>query len=253
MGDARVFIGWDAAELRAWNVAASSLRIRASIPVTTERLALTALQARGLYWRETREDLTEVGVSQLFDVISGAPMSTGHAIARFLIPLICDFQGWALFVDGDVLFLADVADLFALADPRYAVQVVQHPPMPEAATKKAGQTQSAYGRKNWSSVMLFNCGHPANQALTPEIVNAWPGRDLHAFKWLSDDLIGALPAAWNYLVHVTEPVPDPIALAHYTLGTPDLPQSKAHDLDDEWWHVAKGVGYGRLRPATVGA
>jgi len=226
-----VFLGWDIKEDQAIRVAVHSLMARAAEHCAVRRVSMEELQDRKIYTRPTIGDL------QLWDVISEAPMSTGHAIARFFIPYLMNYRGRALFTDGDVLFREDVAKLFDAFDDRLAIQVVQHQPMPDQATKKSGQIQTIYPRKNWSSVMLFNCEHPANRALTLDILNSWPGRDLHAFKWLEDSLIGALPASWNYLVGVTEPRPDPVSLAHFTLGTPDI---EGHDKDpfaDEWLAV----------------
>src|SRR6185295_5915521 len=142
---------------------------------------------------------------------------------------------------GDVLFREDVARLFALADDRMAVQVVQHDHYPMDRIKMDGQVQTRYYRKNWSSVLLFNCGHPANQALTVELVNTVPGRDLHRFCWLSDDLIGALPATWNVLIG--EQAPGAAAIAHFTLGVPDLPGYETQPYADEWYAAARACGY----------
>lgn len=242
-----IFIGWDPAEMRAWNVAATSLRRHSRRWHDVSRLALDELQAKGIYQRPTR-----MVDGQLWDVISAAPMSTGHAIARFFIPALCGYQGWAVFTDGDVLFRADVDDLLALADPRYAVQAVHQQQPAGEAVKKSGHAQTAYPRKNWSSVMLLNCEHPAHAALTREVLHTWPGRDLHAFRWLPDAAIGALPAAWNYLVGVTTPMPDPVCLAHFTLGTPDLPAHAGDPFADEWRAMARDAGY-RLETLEVPA
>lgn len=241
---AKVWIGWDATEIRPHLVAVASLHSKSTEYHDIRRLSMDELSANKLYLRPTRL----IEKYQFFDEISGAPMSTGHAIGRFFVPYLCGYQGWALFTDGDVLFRSDVADLFALADERHAVMVVQHPPMIEQATKKNGHAQSVYHRKNWSSVMLFNCGHPANQALTLDVLNTWPGRDLHAFKWLTDDQIGALPAGWNYLVGAQER-PEPVHLAHYTLGTPDVPGHDRDDFADEWRLHAKHAGFKTTVPA----
>ena len=234
----RVFIGWDAAELKAHLVACHSLHGHASERHDVRRLSLDELQARGFYTRPTRAHTN----GQLWDVISGAPMSTGHAIARFFVPMLCGYEGIALFTDGDVLFRRDVAELMEHYDPTKAVMVVQHPPMPEAAEKKGGHAQTSYPRKNWSSVMLWNCAHPANQSLWRTVLNQWPGRDLHAFRWLNDDQIGALPARWNWLVNVSEPVEDP-AIVHFTQGTPDVSGYEHVPYADEWRRAAKWAGY----------
>jgi lipopolysaccharide biosynthesis glycosyltransferase len=225
----RVYIGWDLRETLEYAVAVYSMRKESSIELDVRRISMVDLQRTGDYTRPT----LEMSEGQWWDELSEAPMSTGHAIARFFIPHLCEYEGWALFTDGDILVRADVKDLFALADDDKAIMVVQHPPMPEQEIKKAGQVQTQYPRKNWSSVILFNCGHPANRFLSLDLLNRWPGRDLHAFKWLKDDQIGKLPAGWNYLVNVTRPVPDPVCLAHYTLGAPNMP------FAEEWWSVAK--------------
>lgn len=237
----KVFIGWDASQMTAWNVAAFSLQRNASARCDVRRIAMSELRAQGLYRRPTGH--TDHGY---WDEISAAPMSTGHAIARFLVPALCAYQGWALFVDGDVLFRDDIASLFALADESKAIQVVQHHHEPHESLKMTGQAQTTYARKNWSSVILFNCGHPANRSLTVDLVNSLPGRDLHRFCWLQDDLIGALPSRWNVLIGEEED-PNP-ALAHFTLGVPDMAGYEHQPFADEWYAVAKTCGYRLARP-----
>src|SRR5678815_184232 len=239
----RVFIGFDPNEMTACNVAEYSMYRHASRSAVDVRKIsrLTLLQH---YHRPT----TMLPNGQLFDEISDAPMSTAHAIARFFIPWLCQYTGWALFTDGDVLFREDVSNLFALADPQYAVMCVQHPPLLEDGTKKTGHIQQPYPRKNWSSVMLFNCGHLANRALTLDVLNAWPGRDLHAFKWLRDDQIGALPARWNHLIHQSPEDADP-ALVHYTLGTPDVEGHHTDPFAEDWFRSARVAGYRDLAMA----
>jgi hypothetical protein len=237
----KCFIGWDASQMREWVIAAFSLRQYASVEVNIDRIAMQTLRSQGLYTRPTA--YTDHGY---WDEISGAPMSTGHAIARFLVPHLCGYQGWALFTDGDVLFRSDVVNLFALGDPTKAVQVVQHTHDPRETVKMTGEAQTTYARKNWSSVILWNCGHPANAALTPQLVNTVPGRDLHRFCWLEDALIGALPARWNVLVG-TETDPDP-AIVHFTEGTPQMHGYEHVAYADEWYQTARAAGYRLLRP-----
>lgn len=239
----RVFLGWDSSQMIAWNVAALSLQRQASARCDVRRIAMPELRSAGLYTRPTGH--TEHGY---WDDISGAPMSTGHAIARFLVPTLCNYEGWALFTDGDVLFRADIAGLFNGADPSKAVHVVQHTHAPTEAAKMSGEVQTAYARKNWSSVILWNCGHPANRALTVDLVNSRPGRDLHRFCWLDDALIGALPPQWNVLVGEEDTTDT--AIAHFTLGCPDLKGYEHQPFADEWYAAAKACGYRIQRPVN---
>ena len=172
----------------------------------------------------------------MWDVVSDAPMATEHAIARFFVPYLFKYSGWVLSADCDILVRDDLAKLFALADPKYAVMVVKHRQPDTGDVKMDGQIQTAYARKNWSSVILWNCGHPAHLVLRPGtfgILNRWPGRDLHAFKWLKDEEIGSLPPRWNHLVGVSG-VEFGASLVHFTLGTPDMPGYENQPFADEW-------------------
>jgi hypothetical protein len=219
-GLVKIFIGWDPREDEACRIAAASIRAHASIDA--EILPLSFQTLGTLYQRKT---LQKNG--SLWDAISSAPMSTSHAIARFWVPYLCDYRGWAVFMDGDVLVRRDIAELFALADPRYPLQCVKHCYRPEELTKKSGDQQLAYHRKNWSSVILWNCGHSANQRLTPEMLNEQPGLYLHGFSWLHEDQIGELPGVWNHLV--VEP-----ALIHFTEGLPSIQGRESQPYADEW-------------------
>lgn len=222
----RVYIGFDGSEARAYDVAVSSLRRRASAPVEVIPLRADRLASTGLLRRPTD---TRDGI---YDLISNARASTEFAISRFIVPHLGQ-SGFVLFCDCDVLFMADVAELFALADARYAVQLVKHHHRPTSDTKMVTATQTAYGRKNWSSVMLWNCDHPANQRLSLGEVNARRGLELHQFYWLHDSEIGELPAGWNWLVNEMEQ-PAGAKLAHFTNGGPWLPGWEPRPHDELW-------------------
>lgn len=241
----KIYIGHDVAQQRACRIAEDSLKAKASAWPDVHRLDLAPLVRSGLYRRPTIYP-TDAKPSY-WDEISQAPMSTGHAISRFLVPMLCQYEGWALFTDGDVLFRRDVAELFALADDSKAVQVVQHDYAPPESAKMEGQAQTRYHRKNWSSVILWNCEHPANAALNLTLVNTVPGRDLHRFCWLDDAQIGALPACWNFLIGHTDRSIDP-ALVHYTEGVPDMPGYEHCAFSDEWYARARESGYQLHRP-----
>jgi lipopolysaccharide biosynthesis glycosyltransferase len=219
-----IYIGFDGREAEAYRVAEKSLKaVSPSASVTkldAERLAAYGLLRRPVDRR-----------GSMYDLHSNAPQSTDFAISRFLVPHLAQ-EGWALFVDCDVVFLRPVEEVFALADPRYAVMVVKHNQTGNG-TKMDGQVQTTYHRKNWSSVCLFNADHPANRRLTLQDVNERPGRDLHAFYWLNDSEIGELPMEFNVLVNV-EPMPVSPSIAHFTLGGPWLPNWKRAEHDEIW-------------------
>lgn len=225
----RVYIGFDEREVLACDAACKSLYARSPGAEVTlldsQRLAACGLLRRPVDQR-----------GQKYDILSGAHASTDFAISRFLVPLLAQ-QGWALFTDCDVLFLSDVNELQKLIDPKYAVMVVKHDYTPKEAIKMDGQVQSTYARKNWSSVVLWNCDHPANRRLSLGDIQERRGYDLHQFYWLHDSEIGALPPEWNWLVGV-QPKPDNPKIAHFTLGGPWLPNWKDAEHDDLWWQEA---------------
>lgn len=224
-----IYIGYDPVEHDACRVAAASLRSRytGSAKLDVHWLDGYALMSQGVYRRATAHR-----DGRLWDLASGAPMSTSHANARFYLPRL-QRGGWALFCDGDVLFRGCVEEIFAHADQNYALLCVQHGPQEGDGVKKGGHVQARYARKNWSSVMLWNLDHPAHARLTDELLEHAPGRDLHRFSWLQDHEIGSLPPQWNYLIGVSPRLADP-RLAHFTLGLPSVPGYKQSEFADEW-------------------
>jgi hypothetical protein len=224
-----IYIGWDPNETEAFKVAQHSIESNSSSNVNIIPLKLSELEI--LQRPIERKD------GKLWCPISEAPMATEFAISRFAVPFL-QKEGWALFCDCDIVCDADIAELFALADDKYAVMVVKHKQETGSDTKMGGQVQTYYSRKNWSSVVLWNCGHEANKRFTLENLNSWPGRDMHAFKWLSDEEIGELPASWNYLVGVSKD-PTDIKIAHFTLGGPWIENWQGGPMDHLWNHRHK--------------
>lgn len=157
--------------------------------------------------------------------------------SRYLVPELNEFKGFALFCDGDMLVLDDIAKLWSLRDERYAVQVVKHDYKTKHPRKYVGSDMESdnvdYPRKNWSSVMLFNCGHPSNRILTEDFVTQASGSFLHRFQWLNDNEIGELPSRWNVLIG--EQVSKDPGIAHYTLGLPAFKHYEDCDWSDEWF------------------
>jgi hypothetical protein len=178
----RVYIGWDRRQVDAYEVARFSLARHASVALDIRPLQLGALRCYGLYWR---------GEDPL--------ASTEFTYSRFLVPALCGFAGRALYCDCDFLWTGDVGEMLAAAAAAKALWCVQHDYRPPEATKMDGRPQSIYPRKNWSSLMLFECAHPAVRKLTPAVVNEASGAYLHRLQWLEDGDIGALPRTWNWL------------------------------------------------------
>ena len=96
----RLFVGYDPREAAAYHVFCQSVIERASVPV--EFIPL------------------HVGMLGGFD--GQRDGSNAFIFSRYLIPHLCDFEGWAIFCDGDMVMRADVAELWAL---RYGVRAVQ--------------------------------------------------------------------------------------------------------------------------------
>lgn len=208
-----VCIGFDPRETAAFYVLAHSIYTRASRPVSIAPLMLSELG--GVLTRE-RHPL----------------QSTDFSFSRFLTPHLADYSGWSIFMDCDMLVLDDIAKLYDLRDERYAVMVVKHQHVPKEDRKFLDQPQTAYQKKNWSSVMLFN--NAKCTALTVDYVNRASGLDLHQFKWLgNDELIGEIPSRWNHLVGYDVPRRD-ASLVHYTLGGPYFDEYLDCEYAEEW-------------------
>jgi len=225
----KIYIGWDSHEIPAYNALVKSLK-KHNPEVTAEPLKADRLRASGLLRR------TVDNRGQMYDLPSGAPCSTEFAASRFLVPIICQ-SGWAMFLDCDMLFMSDPMEIMQYADDSKAVMVVKHNHAGIEHDKMGGMAQTQYPRKNWSSVILFNCDHPANKRLSLDDVNNRPGRDLHAFYWLHDSEIGELPREWNWLVNV-QPKPDHPKIGHWTLGGPWIPAWNPQPYDDLWIEAA---------------
>jgi len=194
----KVFVGYDPQQHEAYQVCKYSI-LKHCKTATVVPLVQAQLKQLGLYWRKP-------------DPLA----STEFTYTRFLVPKLQSYSGWALFMDLDFLWLSSVEEVFALKDPQYAVQVVKHLHQPSNNTKMNNQPQTSYPKKNWSSLVLWNCNYPKN-CITAKQVSENPASWLHQFQWLQDHEIGSLPEAYNHLVGYSNA--DPKAL-HYTDGGP---------------------------------
>ncbi len=237
-----VYIGFDPVERAAAELALATLQSKAVYgPHDATFLVQEDLRDRGLYWRPE-----EIRNGQRFDVRSQAPCSTAFSLTRFLVPIV-QLSGYALFLDCDMVFRDDPQEMLAEAvasQPDKAVWVVKHNHAGNEGTKMCGLAQTQYPRKNWSSVVLWNCDHPANRRLALHDVNTRPGSWLHRFGWLSDDEIGSLDPKWNQLIGVqpdSEIRPDE-GILHWTLGGPWFEDWQGGPFDDLWLDLARQAG-----------
>jgi len=210
----KIFIGFEPKEEIAYHVLSSSILRRSSEPVQITPIILSSLH--GVFNRE-RNPL----------------QSTEFSFSRFLTPYLSGYEGWSIFMDCDMLMLDDVANLWKLRDEQYALMCVHHDHKPATDMKFLNQTQTKYERKNWSSMMLMN--NARCKALTPSYVETATGLDLHRFKWLRDEEIGAIPGRWNHLVDYDPTLPESeVSNLHYTEGGPYFEDYKNCSYADIW-------------------
>ena len=207
-----IFIGYDPREAVAYHTCANSIIRQASKPVAIIPLALNLF-----------EDYTETHTDG----------SNQFIYSRFLVPHLMDFTGHAIFIDGDMIVRGDIIELWNMQRPDLDVQVVKHDYKTKMTEKYLGSRNEDYPRKNWSSVILWNCNSFPNRKLTPDFVQRSTGAELHRFTWLEDSRIGELPKEWNWLPDEYGPNPD-AKLLHYTLGTPCFHEFATTPQGDEW-------------------
>ena len=219
MKDRKIYIGYDSKEPIASEICEFSLNKNSSKPVKINHIKLNEVKNKNIYWRET----DKLG-------------STEFTFTRFLVPFLQNYNGWALFCDSDFLWLEDVNELFSIADDKYAIMCVHHDYKPKNTKKKLLSSQQIYPRKNWSSLVLWNCSHPSNKKVTPDLVNTETGKFMHRFGWLKDEEIGAISHEWNWLIGwYKEPEDGKPKALHYTEGGPWLGSDfQKKEYAEEW-------------------
>jgi len=217
----RIFIGWDSRFPEPALVLEYSLRRRSSIP-----LDIRFLDARHL------------ADCHGFRLPADKLASTEFTYSRFLVPWLCGYEGKALFLDNDMVCLGDVAELFALpmtvpdgvSSRLLALRVVKHDHQPvDGSVKMYGAVQTAYPRKNWSSLMLMDCDQL--RCWTKEVVEAGNGARLHRFADLADSQIGDVHPSWNSL----DTLDAGTKLIHWTSGGPWYEQYRDCPHADLWF------------------
>lgn len=229
----KVFVGYDPVESVAWHVMVHSVLARSSIPVSI--IPVNIANLREIYTR-----------------VRDPNQSNEFSFTRFLVPYLSDYQGYAIFFDCDMLLRNDISEILSVikAQPGKAVYVVQHNYEPRDGIKFLNTVQYKYPRKNWSSVVLWNCAHPANKIVTADFVNTATPMELHRFQWLADDQIGELDVRWNWLVGEYNQPPSDVKNVHWTVGGPYFDEYKDADFASEWFAELKKMNYCMQRPKS---
>lgn len=212
-------VGFDQRESIAYHTFIQSVMDKSSLPVSFTPLAINTLKG----YHETHND-----------------KSNDFIYSRFLTPYLNAFSGWAIFADGDMICQSDIRELWDLRDESKAVLVVKHNYKTKAQKKYLGNINTDYPKKNWSSLILWNCAHPKHKILTPDFISNQTGKFLHRFSWLEDKDIGDLPKDWNWLA-IEYPENKNAKLIHYTLGTPCFKEYWDCDMSDIWHANQKRV------------
>jgi lipopolysaccharide biosynthesis glycosyltransferase len=215
----KIVVGFDQREAVAYHTFCQSIIERSSLPVSFIPLAINTLKD----YKETHLD-----------------KSNDFIYSRFLTPFLLNFDGWAIFADGDMICQADIKDLYDLKDESKALLVVKHNYETKVHQKYLGNINENYPRKNWSSVILWNCKHPKHKVLTPDFIANQTGKYLHRFNWLNDEDIGELPIEWNWLA-IEYPENTKAKLIHYTLGTPCFKDYKNSEMSKVWHDNQKRI------------
>jgi lipopolysaccharide biosynthesis glycosyltransferase len=220
-----IVVGFDQRESVAYHTFTQSIIEKVSLPVSFIPLAINTLKD----YQETHKD-----------------KSNDFVYSRFLTLYLHNFKGWAIFADGDMICQADIKELWDLRDESKALLVVKHDYETKAHQKYLGNTNENYPRKNWSSVILWNCAHPKHSVLTPDFIASQTGKFLHRFTWLDDADIGELPPEWNWLA-IEYPENRNAKLIHYTLGTPCFKDYRDTEMSDIWHETQKRImdGFGK--------
>lgn len=220
----KIFIGYDERQPLSFTVLAQSIIAQASEPVSIIPLKLSALPIK-------RAGLTP------------------FTFSRFLVPYLCNFRGYALFLDVDIVINGDICQLFKLhnhqdQDGEDGLEAIIH----------GEQDCAVWVSKNehkfeWASVILFKNCHESNKKLTPEFIETH--NDLHRIGWCKPEDVGDLPREWNHLVGYDKPNEN-AKLIHYTQGIPAYPETIECEHSELWHHWHQYSNYTQPWDALMG-
>ena len=211
----KIFIGYDPKEAVAFHVLCHSLLERSSKPISISPINLRNL--KNLYSRQHDQR-----------------QSNEFSFSRFLVPYLCNYEGFGVYMDCDMLALGDISSVLNDIDENHALSVVKHDYESKVKVKYLGNKQYSYPRKNWSSFIVWNCGHPSNKSVSPDFIGEADAATLHRFLWLKDEEIGELSVKWNWLVGEYDNPTEDIQVLHWTLGGPYFDEYANTEFSAEW-------------------
>tara|TARA_R110002167_G_scaffold153145_1_gene347306 strand:+ start:1100 stop:1795 length:696 start_codon:yes stop_codon:yes gene_type:complete len=216
----KIFIGYDPKEAIAFHTLVQSIMNKATIPFDIVPLDIKNLP---MYTRKV-----------------DAKQSNEFSFTRFLVPYLSSYKGISIYLDCDMMLRTDIADLITEIGTK-PIYVVKHDYKPKNKNKYLGARQYNYPRKNWSSVIVWNCSHASNLIVTPDLVNNSKPNYLHQLQFVKDEEIGELDVRWNWLVGEYSNTPEDVKNVHWTLGGPYFEKYKDVEFANEWTAMLKKV------------
>ena len=143
-----IVVGFDQREAVAYHTFVQSIVDNSSIPVRFLPLNTKSLS-----------DYTEVHDDGSNDFI----------YSRFLVPHLMNYNGWAIYADGDMVCKENIKKLWDQRDKKF-VTIVKHDYKTKIKNKYWGNKNENYP-KRIGQANLWNCGHPSHKILTPNLFN----------------------------------------------------------------------------------
>jgi len=206
----RIFIGSDESQSVAQEVLAYSIRKSATVPVEVVAMRDLAVPTPRDFANQPR---------------------TGFSFYRFLIPQLCGYQGRAVYLDADMLVLADVAALAAIPFDGHSV-LCTFQDEPPAAWRHHPDFRP--GRH--AAVMVLDCS-----GLTWDIDEIVAGLDDGSYTYGQlvhdlcivdpDDIADTVPPEWNHLERYE---PGTTKLVHFTVAPTQPWKNDDNPLAELW-------------------
>jgi hypothetical protein len=223
-----IYIGYDEVEIVAYHTLSQSIIKHASGPVRISPICSKHFR-------------------KFFNRPRDVKQSNDFSFTRFLVPYLNNYNGYAIFMDCDMMLKTDIFEVLNEINPHKAISVVQHDYIPSDKVKYLNKVQYAYPRKNWSSFVVWNCSHEKNRKLTPSFVESASGLELHRFTWLLDTEIGDLDISWNWLVGDYINPPEDVKNVHWTIGGPYFQEYSDVEYSTEWFDMNKETNFRKQR------